>query len=196
MRAWITTSIVSVAMTPCVARAEQPPFQLEASASFGYTRASSESFGGDGRLAVQNGGPSISAHVAARLRHPVMPFVELGTTPVFRSDDAADLGPWGGTTTAYNRLSATWALAGPEVPIGPLRLFGGVGAYRLAVRSTVLGVTATSTDWSFGYGFGATVHLLSRESFRVGVGGRVLLLSEAELVVYQAALVVGWVGPR
>lgn len=188
--------MLAALLGPRLARAEQRPIQVEASASFGFTRASSSTFGGDARTAVQNGGPSLTAHVAVRFRHPVMPFLEVGATPIFRSDDAVDLGARGGATTAYNHLSASWVIAGPEVPIGPVRAWAGLGAYRLAVRSTVLGTTATSSDVSLGYGFGARLDLLSRASLRVGVGARLLLLSEAEIVAYQGALFIGWVWPR
>ena len=159
--------------------------------AYGLTHASASSFGAAGESSVRNGGLGVALHGALRFQHPVMPFLELGGSPVYASDDAVDLGAYGGATVARSASRTWWALAGPEVPIGPVRLWGGIGAFGLHIRSTVLGKTMNTGDLSMGYGFGAAVNLLSRRWFRVGVTGRVLLMSEVETALYHGGLFVG-----
>lgn len=174
-----------------IAWSETARADAEVSLAYGLTHASSSSFDGAGASAVRNGGLGVALHGAMRFTHPVMPFIELGDSAVYASDDAVDLGAYGGRTVARSHSRTWWALAGPEVPIGPVRLWGGIGAFGLQIRSTVLGQSMSTGDLSMGYGLGASVHLLSRRWFRVGVAGRVLLMSEVETALYHGGLFVG-----
>lgn len=164
---------------------------VETTIAHGLSHATSSAFGRPGESSVRNGGYAFALHVALRLRHPVMPFLEIGGSPVYASDDAVDLGRYGGPTIARSRSSVWWVLAGPEVPLGPVRLWAGIGAFDLAIRSTVLGVTMHSGDLSMGYGAGATLYVVERRWFRAGLSGRVLLMSEIETALYHGGLVLG-----
>lgn len=117
-------------------------------------------------------------------------------TPVFSvhhawlasSDTRADLGAPLGDVAVESSLRSLAFLLGPAVDLGPVRVTGSVGLYRLTVESTVDGVTLDASTLAFGYALSVEGWVYRWRWGRLGAFGMVNFLAEAQLAYFGGGL--------
>ena len=100
-----------------------------------------------------NGGPAVALSVAYRGPHFTHPFLDFSWIPVLSSGASTYLPATNGATTTSNSSSALGLAIGPGWDIDWFRVRAGVGLYSVSVKSTVGGVSnstsaTTSASWA------------------------------------------------
>jgi hypothetical protein len=174
------------------ARAETRPTKaLEVGATGGYSWMLRVEDSDAVRVWSRNGGEAVSAYVLYRSPYFLSPFIDVGYFPLYASQETRAVGAPFGTLASDNKLG-TWAfIAGPALDVWRLRFRAGLGAYRLQVRSTVLGQTITPSELDGGYMFGVSGWFLVRSRVRVGLDARVGLIVEADTPLLALGATIG-----
>ncbi len=185
-------AFVLVTALSASARAEAPPRKfLEVGAFGGHSfmlRVHSEN---EERTWARNGGEAFAAYVLYRSPYFLSPYVDVGYFPLYASQETREVGPPFGTLHSTSSL-ATWGfVAGPAFDVWRLRFRAGMGAYRVQVRSTVLGETITANELDGGYMFAASGWFLLRSRVRVGLEARLGLIVEADIPLLTLGATIG-----
>lgn len=164
-----------------------PASAIEWGGFLGYNRMVAPSVDHDRELSATNGGITGAALILYRSRHILSPFLELGYVNIYASRERTDV-PGYGTLESENSLDAWSLIFGPALDVGPVRMRGGIGFYRLQVESTVLGKTINPVEYDLGWfaSVQATVFKAGGVSFAPEV--RALLISEASTATIAIGL--------
>jgi hypothetical protein len=143
------------------------------------------------RVWSKNGGEAFAAYALFRSPYFLSPYIDVGYYPLYASQEARDVGPPFGTLHSTSSMSTLAFVAGPAFDFWHLRLRAGMGAYRLQVRSTVLGETITPAELDGGYLFAVSGWFLVRSRVRVGLEGRLGLIVEADIPMAAVGVTIG-----
>jgi hypothetical protein len=198
MKIRVALVAASLALLPATARAdERPPRGLELSLSWGLARMIQPSVDHGRELSAANGGLALSARILARTGVSLSPLFEVGTTPLYRSDERVP----GSSEVIRSSLSAFHAVFGLGFGRAWLRPWVGFAAYRVAVTSTLSGVTIKPASWSFGYAGGLEARVVSTSRVSVGLHATLHVVAEAQTTALIGGAVVSgdaitWLGLR
>jgi hypothetical protein len=191
MKGTPVAAALALSLAAPAAGAETPPRRaLELSASWGASRMLRPSQDQARELSARNGGLALGARLLLRTTEALSPLLDVGFTPLYRSDEVAPTLPSSPPATVRSSLASSHVLAGLALGDGWLRPWLALGAYRLQVRSTLGGTTISPSVWTYGYGGGLDATLLRRGPIRVGLQARVLVLSEAETIAATLGAVI------
>lgn len=191
-----TLVIALLLASPTAAAQTTPASALEAGGFLGYNRMIAPSVDHDHELSATNGGFIGSATILFRSRHVLSPFLDIGYARIYSSRERVEV-PGYAPIESDNQLS-TWTLIfGPALDIGPLRLRGGAGYYRLQVHSTVLGTTVRPAEYDFGWFASIQGHVFRAAGLSWAPELRALIISEASTATVAIGLsghgdVLGW----
>jgi hypothetical protein len=190
-RVWLTAAVVAMARE---AAADPPRRAVEASVSLGYGHALLPAFDRSRETSSTNGGFFWSLGAAYRSRYLFIPWIEIGSAPIYRSVERVK--PDQPSTLGQSRssLSTAYLAVGPAVAFGPARLRAGMGLYRMQVESSFGGHTIDPAVYDLGYLASYRIHARSGRRGAWGLDLTALLISEAQLVCIGLSL-VGSVNP-
>lgn len=173
------------------ARAEAPDRFLEVGVFGGHSFQLRVHQENEARTWSKNGGEAFAAYALFRSPYFLSPWVDVGYFPLYASQETREVGPPFGTLHSTNSLTTLAFTAGPAFDVWRLRIRAGMGAYRLQVRSTVLGETITPSELDGGYVFALSGWFLMRSRVRVGLEARLGLIVEADLPFLALGATVG-----
>lgn len=147
-----------------------------------------------GALSWWNGGPAVALGVAYRGPHFTHPFLDLSWVPVLSSGATTYLPGTNGTATASNSSSALGLAIGPGWDIDWFRVRAGVGLYSVSSKSTVDGVTNSTSAVSIGFMGALAAQVWRPEPFGLGVEVRMVALQSPTSGIYESLWQVGLTG--
>ncbi len=139
----------------------------------------------------RNGGEVFAGYALYRSPYFLSPYVDVGYFPLYASQESREVGPPFGTLHSTSSLTTWGFVAGPAFDVWRLRFRAGMGAYRVQVRSTVLGETITTSELDGGYMFAASGWFLLRSRVRVGLEARLGLIVEADIPLLALGATIG-----
>jgi len=145
-------------------------------------------------LSWWNGGPAVALSVAYRGPHFTHPFLDLSWVPVLSSGTTTYLPGTNGTATSSNSSSALGLAIGPGWDIDWFRVRVGVGLYSVSVKSTVEGVTNSTSATSLGFMGALAAQVWRPEPFALGVEVRMVALQSPTSGIYESLWQLGITG--
>ena len=147
-----------------------------------------------GALSWWNGGPAVALSVAYRGPHFTHPFLDLSWLPILSSGTTTYLPGTNGTATSSNSSSALGLAIGPGWDIDWFRVRAGVGLYSVSAKSTVDGVTNSTSAVSIGFMGALAAQVWRPEPFVLGVEVRMVALQSPTSGIYESLWQVGLTG--
>ena len=141
-----------------------------------------------------NGGPAVALSVAYRGPHFTHPFLDLSWVPVLSSGSSTYVPGTNGTTTSSSSSSALGLAIGPGWDIDWFRVRAGVGLYSVSVKSTVGGVTNSTSSATIGFMGALAAQVWRPEPFGLGVELRMVALQSPASGIYESLWQVGLTG--
>lgn len=175
----------TIGMSGVAAADDRPPRALELSVAWGLARMVSPSVDRSREISSANGGLGFAGRLVVRTAVSVSPLVEVGATPLYRSDERLATG-----SVIRSSLEESHVLGGLAFGRAWVRPWVAFGAYRLQVRSSLDGISIDPVSWAVGYAGGIELQLVAASRVSVGLGASVLLITEAQTAAVLGGAVI------
>jgi hypothetical protein len=139
-----------------------------------------------------SGGVSFALSLAYRSAHFVHPFLDVWFLPVYSNGRNVDLGSDGGVAHVDGSMTSMAISFGPGFEVWRARLRAGFAFYNVGVTTEVLGDSASSSSWHFGYFLAASGMVWRNKLFQVGLELRFAPVRTAPMGTLAAGITGSW----